>query len=100
MPCIEKSGALPSVPRRRWPTLTASCGQVQFSDLCAQGRSVAASLRYRLRRAGKDIIMDGWAAGNVVLVHCGFVDGSGWQGFYSILKKDGYNVRAESMCSM
>ena len=53
MPCIERSGALPSVPRRRWPTLTASCGQVQFSDLCAQGRSVAASLRYRLRRAGK-----------------------------------------------
>ena len=53
MPCIQRSGALPSVPRRRWPTLTASCGQVQFSDLCAQGRSVAASLRYRLRRAGK-----------------------------------------------
>jgi len=45
MPCIEKSGALPSVPRRRWPTLTASCGQVQFSELRAQGRSVAAFLR-------------------------------------------------------
>jgi hypothetical protein len=28
------------------------------------------------------------------------VDGSGWQGVYSILKKDGYNVRAEPMCSM
>ena len=35
----------------------------------------------------------GSAAGNVVLVHGGFVDGSGWQGVYSILKKDGYNVR-------
>jgi hypothetical protein len=44
--------------------------------------------------------MDGSAAGNVVLVHGGFVDGSGWQGVYSILKKDGYNVRAEPMCSM
>jgi len=44
--------------------------------------------------------MDGSAAGNVVLVQGGFVDGSGWQGVYSILKKDGYNVRAESMCSM
>ena len=32
------------------------------------------------------------AAGNVVLVHGGFVDGSGWQGVYSRLKKDGYNV--------
>jgi hypothetical protein len=32
--------------------------------------------------------MDGSAAGNVVLVQGGFVDGSGWQGVYSILKKD------------
>jgi pimeloyl-ACP methyl ester carboxylesterase len=29
---------------------------------------------------------------NVVLVHGGFVDGSGWQGVYKILKKDGYSV--------
>jgi pimeloyl-ACP methyl ester carboxylesterase len=28
----------------------------------------------------------------VVLVHGGFVDGSGWEGVYNILKKDGYNV--------
>jgi pimeloyl-ACP methyl ester carboxylesterase len=28
----------------------------------------------------------------VVLVHGGFVDGAGWEGVYSILKKDGYNV--------
>ena len=27
-----------------------------------------------------------------MLVHGGFVDGSGWQGVYNILKKDGYNV--------
>jgi hypothetical protein len=26
---------------------------------------------------------------NVVLVHGGFVDGSGWQGVYDLLKKDG-----------
>ena len=32
------------------------------------------------------------AAGSVVLVHGGFVDGSGWQGVYEHLKKDGYNV--------
>jgi pimeloyl-ACP methyl ester carboxylesterase len=30
--------------------------------------------------------------GTVVLVHGGFVDGSGWQGVYSLLKKDGYDV--------
>jgi pimeloyl-ACP methyl ester carboxylesterase len=29
---------------------------------------------------------------NVVLVHGGFVDGSGWMDVYKILKKDGYNV--------
>ena len=29
---------------------------------------------------------------NVVLVHGGFVDGSGWQGVYDHLKRDGYNV--------
>jgi pimeloyl-ACP methyl ester carboxylesterase len=29
---------------------------------------------------------------NVVLVHGGFVDGSGWQGVYHALKADGYNV--------
>jgi pimeloyl-ACP methyl ester carboxylesterase len=28
----------------------------------------------------------------VVLVHGGFVDGSGWQGVYEHLKQDGYNV--------
>lgn len=31
-------------------------------------------------------------AKNIVLVHGGFVDGSGWQGVYNILKKDGYTV--------
>src|SRR4026207_2474092 len=29
---------------------------------------------------------------SVVLVHGGFVDGSGWQGVYDTLKKDGYTV--------
>ncbi|MBC8065197.1 MAG: alpha/beta hydrolase [Chlorobia bacterium] len=29
---------------------------------------------------------------SIVLVHGGFVDGSGWMGVYKILKKDGYNV--------
>ena len=29
---------------------------------------------------------------NVVLVHGGFVDGSGWEGVYKLLEKQGYNV--------
>jgi pimeloyl-ACP methyl ester carboxylesterase len=29
---------------------------------------------------------------SIVLVHGGFVDGSGWEGVYNILRKDGFNV--------
>lgn len=29
---------------------------------------------------------------NIVLVHGGFVDGSGWEGVYKILRKDGYTI--------
>jgi pimeloyl-ACP methyl ester carboxylesterase len=32
------------------------------------------------------------AARSVVLVHGGFVDGSGWEGVYKTLRKDGYTV--------
>jgi pimeloyl-ACP methyl ester carboxylesterase len=32
------------------------------------------------------------AVQNVVLVHGGFVDGSGWQGVYDLLTADGFNV--------
>src|SRR3954453_16590681 len=30
---------------------------------------------------------------NIVLVHGGFVDGSGWEGVYHLLEQDGFNVR-------
>jgi len=36
--------------------------------------------------------MSDGSAGTVVLVHGGFVDGSGWQGVYHQLTKDGYTV--------
>ena len=36
--------------------------------------------------------LSGAAMAAIVLVHGGFVDGSGWEGVYSILKKDGYDV--------
>ena len=36
--------------------------------------------------------MAGTQAASIVLVHGGFVDGSGWEGVYRILKKDGYEV--------
>jgi pimeloyl-ACP methyl ester carboxylesterase len=34
----------------------------------------------------------GTAVGNIVLVHGGFVDGSGWRGVYDVLRRDGYHV--------
>ena len=40
----------------------------------------------------EEIIMAGVSEVSVVLVHGGFVDGSGWQGVYEILKNEGYNV--------
>lgn len=36
--------------------------------------------------------VSGLAAMTIVLVHGGFVDGSGWEDVYKILKKDGYAV--------
>lgn len=36
--------------------------------------------------------MKGSSVKNIVLIHGGFVDGSGWQGVYEILKGKGYNV--------
>src|SRR5438034_331820 len=38
------------------------------------------------------IMAENVAAKTVVLVHGGFVDGSGWEGVYNILRKDGYTV--------
>jgi hypothetical protein len=40
----------------------------------------------------KEIAMQSAVVKNVVLVHGGFVDGSGWQGVYKALKKSGYAV--------
>ena len=42
--------------------------------------------------AGHSFAADAVKVKNVVLVHGAFVDGSGWQGVYQRLKKDGYNV--------
>jgi pimeloyl-ACP methyl ester carboxylesterase len=40
----------------------------------------------------KESIMTNAARKSIVLVHGGFVDGSGWEDVYKILKKDGYEV--------
>jgi hypothetical protein len=40
--------------------------------------------------------MTGTQAETIVLVHGGFVDGSGWESVYDILRKDGYDARPEA----
>jgi pimeloyl-ACP methyl ester carboxylesterase len=50
----------------------------------------ATSTRSGVERDRKGQRMSG--VNNVVLVHGGFVDGSGWQGVYELLKADGFNV--------
>jgi pimeloyl-ACP methyl ester carboxylesterase len=41
---------------------------------------------------GKELMAETTVVKNIVLVHGGFVDGSGWEGVYKALKKDGYTV--------
>src|SRR4051794_9301694 len=43
----------------------------------------------RVKLRGGDSMTD---ARNVVLVHGGFVDGSGWRGVYDLLNADGFDV--------
>ena len=51
-------------------------------------------MKYPLFPQIEEVFMSQTVSGvkNVVLVHGGFVDGSGWQGVYDLLKKDDYNV--------
>ena len=53
-------------------------------------RSKSVSRQYRGDRPWLISLERAMAA--IVLVHGGFVDGSGWEGVYRILKKDGYQV--------
>src|ERR1700690_1502591 len=57
--------------------------------------TVAASLLAIMSGMGKDLMAQtntSTVVKNIVLVHGGLVDGSGWMGVYKALKKDGYTV--------
>src|SRR2546430_15659800 len=45
-----------------------------------------------LEREQENTLSTGSAAPSVVLVHGGFVDGSGWQKGHNLLRRGGYNV--------
>src|SRR5437868_14649407 len=56
--------------------------------------SAQAALLMAQPQTGSQQTSDGGSTSRptIVLVHGGFVDGSGWEGVFEILRKDGYNV--------
>ncbi len=56
------------------------------------GASVVSAAALALAAAGGANAEPAGAIRDVVLVHGGFVDGSGWEGVYDILTRDGYKV--------
>src|SRR6202049_588535 len=64
-------------------------------SICFCGRHSSYTLFHMATELGEVLMSQAnTSAGvkNVVLVHGGFVDGSGWAGVYKALKKDGYTV--------
>ncbi|HEY3812773.1 MAG TPA: alpha/beta hydrolase [Caulobacteraceae bacterium] len=63
-----------------------------MSKLNASLASIAVAAMSLAGASGSAEAAPAGAIKNVVLVHGGFVDGSGWEGVYKILTKDGYKV--------
>jgi pimeloyl-ACP methyl ester carboxylesterase len=51
-----------------------------------------AAVKPKRRKTMASNVKNGRQINNVVLVHGGFVDGSGWESVYTMLKKQGYTV--------
>src|SRR5689334_19431939 len=55
-------------------------------------RNLMTAASLALAAAAMPLVAQAAPVKSIVLVHGGFVDGSGWEGVYKILKKDGYDV--------
>ena len=95
---VEAAGAHPcQLPRVRAQLVRGGAGRCMKKQQATKTRTgfvrCPADHRTGVRLSG-GVYVTGKAGGikNVVLVHGGFVDGSGWQGVYDMLKKDGYTV--------
>src|SRR5271154_4919353 len=69
--------------------------QSRFQDLAPRERRSALAIMTIMFSMGKDLMAQTntlTAVKNIVLVHGGLGDGSGWMGVYKALKKDGYTV--------
>src|SRR5262245_25216493 len=58
----------------------------------APGALGSTRIRQQAAHRKESLMEAGSNGGTVVLVHGGFVDGSGWQPLYSLLRNDGYTV--------
>ena len=68
---------------------------VMATDVRTRIISSALAITTIMFSTGKDLMAQtnsSTVVKNIVLVHGGFVDGSGWEGVYQALKKDGYTV--------
>jgi pimeloyl-ACP methyl ester carboxylesterase len=88
-----------SLDFKSWRTETKLAKDAALSDQPPTARLHIIASRRRLvvsgaKRSEESVMSETMAATavSVVLVHGGFVDGSGWQAVYNILKKDGYKV--------
>src|SRR5260370_9964404 len=79
--CLPISAVLPETASR-----TAS------DDVCGFRAPQPTVLAFAHFTRERRITMGTYAVRNVVLVHGGFVDGSGWQGVYESLSRDGFRV--------
>ena len=80
-----RPAALPHTPARDKRFEKESSNVERSNNDCLGG---AGPRRGRVR----NLPADAQAVKSVVLVHGGFVDGSGWEGVYQRLRKDGYDV--------
>jgi pimeloyl-ACP methyl ester carboxylesterase len=60
--------------------------------LSTQAAHLSAQTQLRTRQDADRGSAPANAQPSIVLVHGGFVDGSGWEGVFDLLRKDGYNV--------
>jgi pimeloyl-ACP methyl ester carboxylesterase len=64
----------------------------QFRSLFAAAATLAAAFTVNAAHAAPTGALKAGAIKDIVLVHGGFVDGSGWRGVYDLLTQDGYKV--------
>jgi len=67
-------------------------GPLDFTDIRESLRCTSSRLTNAGNHLKVHIEKGDEAMNNIVLVHGGLVDGTGWEGVYRALKQDGYNV--------